>query len=89
MDPEIVEFDGEPPAELLRWDPSRPDPSLSFLFAHLDQWQDFPLPIGVFRQMNGVTYEDRVYGQLEIARQTGGQGDLHALLRAGTTWTVD
>ena len=89
MEPEIVGFEGEPPADLLRWDPARPDPSLSFLFSHLDEWQDFPVPIGVFRQMQGLTYEDRVHGQLEIARQARGQGDLQALLRAGTTWTVE
>lgn len=89
FDPEIIEFEGEPPAGLLRWDPARPDPALSFLFAHLDDRQDFPLPIGVFRQVGGVAYEDRVHGQLEIARQTRGPGDLQALLRAGTTWTVE
>ncbi|MEZ4649534.1 MAG: thiamine pyrophosphate-dependent enzyme [Candidatus Eisenbacteria bacterium] len=89
FDPVIVEFEGEPPADLLRWDPSRPDPSLSFLFAHLDQFQDFPLPIGIFRQMGATTYEDRVYGQLDIAKQTKGPGDLQALLRSGTTWTVE
>ncbi|MCA9756302.1 MAG: 2-oxoacid:ferredoxin oxidoreductase subunit beta [Candidatus Eisenbacteria bacterium] len=89
LDPVLVEFEGDPPADILRWDPSRPDPSLSFLFAHLDQHQDFPLPIGIFRQMGATTYEDRVYGQLDIARQTSGPGDLQALLRSGTTWTVE
>ncbi len=88
LEPKVVSFDGDVPDEVLRWDPSRTDPTLSFMMAHLDDRPNFPLPIGIFRQVDEPTYEQRVHEQIETAQSKRGKGDLQGLLASGNTWVV-
>ena len=48
-----------------------------------------PRPIGVFRAVDRPDYGSLVQDQLVAAAGPQGPGDLAALLRSGTTWTVE
>jgi 2-oxoglutarate ferredoxin oxidoreductase subunit beta len=49
----------------------------------------FPVPVGVFRDVDKPCYEDLLEQQVESAVAKYGPGDLHALLHSGDTWTVE
>jgi 2-oxoglutarate ferredoxin oxidoreductase subunit beta len=50
---------------------------------------EFPLPVGVLREVSKPCYEDMLDGQMRDAVERQGPGDLHALLHSGDTWTVE
>jgi len=50
---------------------------------------NFPLPVGVFREVEKPCYEDMLADQIHSATARQGAGDLHSLLHSGDTWTVD
>jgi 2-oxoglutarate/2-oxoacid ferredoxin oxidoreductase subunit beta len=75
--------------DLLVHDEHHPDPTYSFLLAHMEQTEGFPTPIGIFRAWNDVPrYEDLVTSQIRDVQAKRGSGDLEKLLRAGDTWEV-
>jgi 2-oxoglutarate/2-oxoacid ferredoxin oxidoreductase subunit beta len=74
---------------LLVHDESRPDPSLAFALSRLANGPYSPTPIGVFRAAERPDYGSLVQDQLVAAAARKGPGDLKALLRSGTTWTVE
>ena len=75
-------------AALLVHDETREDPGLAFLLARLSSSVHEPTPVGVFRAVERPDYSSLVEGQLEHVKAAKGPGDLAALLRSGTTWTV-
>jgi 2-oxoglutarate ferredoxin oxidoreductase subunit beta len=50
---------------------------------------DFPVPLGVLRQVEAPTYDALLNEQLDEARRLKGRGDLHKLLYGADTWTVE
>jgi 2-oxoglutarate ferredoxin oxidoreductase subunit beta len=46
----------------------------------------FPRPFGVFYTEDRPTYEDKLTGQVERAKELKGEGDLDMLLSGGQTW---
>ena len=50
---------------------------------------DFPLPVGVFRQVEKPCYEDMLAEQVDEAIESKGEGDLRTLLNSGDIWTVE
>jgi 2-oxoglutarate/2-oxoacid ferredoxin oxidoreductase subunit beta len=70
-------------------DESRPDPSMAFALSRLANGPYSPTPIGVFRAVERADYGSLVQDQLVSAAARKGPGDLAALLRSGTTWTVE
>ncbi|HXZ82327.1 MAG TPA: 2-oxoacid:ferredoxin oxidoreductase subunit beta [Acidimicrobiales bacterium] len=73
---------------LLVHDERRENPGLAFLLARLARGPYEPTPIGVFRAVDRPHYGALLDAQIaEVARRKG-PGDLAALLRSGTTWTV-
>ncbi|MCA9726963.1 MAG: 2-oxoacid:ferredoxin oxidoreductase subunit beta [Candidatus Eisenbacteria bacterium] len=86
--PEIVEFEGEPPRDLLVWDEDNPEPAMSFLMAGLGDRPGFPMPIGVFRKHEETTFETRVHAQVDEARSKAGSPNIQTLLEQGDVWTV-
>jgi len=85
---EVVRFaDGFGPEDCLVWDPKRPNPAISFMAAQLDA-PEFPVPIGVLREVEVPTFESAMAAQLELARKKRGVGSLEDALRSGDTWTV-
>jgi 2-oxoglutarate ferredoxin oxidoreductase subunit beta len=73
---------------LLVHDESRADPSLAFALSRLASGPYSPTPIGVFRAVERPDYGRLVGEQVAAAAGRKGPGDLAALLRSGTTWTV-
>jgi 2-oxoglutarate/2-oxoacid ferredoxin oxidoreductase subunit beta len=74
---------------LLVHDEARADPSLAFALSRLANGPYSPTPIGVFRAIQRPDYGSLVQEQLVAAAARKGPGDLSALLRSGTTWTVE
>ena len=86
--PEIVEFEGAPPSDLLVWDDDHAETALPFLMASLGDRPGFPVPIGVFRKHHEPTFERRVHDQITEAKSKSGPGNLQSLLEQGDIWTV-
>ncbi|HVC25083.1 MAG TPA: 2-oxoacid:ferredoxin oxidoreductase subunit beta [Acidimicrobiales bacterium] len=70
-------------------DEHRSDPSLAFMLSRLARGPYEPTPVGVFRAVERPHYGHLVDEQISQVRARKGSGDLDALLRSGTTWTVD
>jgi 2-oxoglutarate ferredoxin oxidoreductase subunit beta len=86
--PEVIELGGAAAEEeLLIHDET--DRGLAFLLSNLS-YPEFPEPLGViYDSGEHQTYEDVVHGQIRQAIETGGEGDLQALLNEGETWFVE
>jgi 2-oxoglutarate ferredoxin oxidoreductase subunit beta len=50
---------------------------------------DFPLPVGVIREVEKPCYEELMEQQIQEAIDQKGRGDLRSLLHSGDTWTVE
>jgi 2-oxoglutarate ferredoxin oxidoreductase subunit beta len=86
--PEIVDLgNGITEDDLLVHDEQTPEPTLAYLLSRM-RFPDFPVPMGVFRNVEEPTYEDLLADQIETATQKLGEGKLEELLSAGETWTV-
>ena len=64
-------------------------PSLAFALSRLSRGPYEPTPIGVFRAVERPEYGDEMSRQIVDAQEREGPGDLAALLRSGSSWTVD
>jgi 2-oxoglutarate/2-oxoacid ferredoxin oxidoreductase subunit beta len=74
---------------LLVHDERREDPGLAFALSRLSRGPYEPTPIGVFRAVERPEYGDQMARQIADAQEQRGPGDLDALLRSGSSWTVD
>jgi 2-oxoglutarate ferredoxin oxidoreductase subunit beta len=73
--------------DCLIWDSTLENPATAFLASQLLPPQ-FPTPLGVFRNVDLPSYEERVVEQIRQETERVGTGTLDALLKAGDTWTV-
>jgi 2-oxoglutarate ferredoxin oxidoreductase subunit beta len=76
-------------AALVVHDETREDPSLAFTLSRLAGGPYEPTPIGVFRAVVRPEFGSEIGRQLLDAQERQGPGDLAALLRSGSTWTVE
>ena len=67
---------------------SRTDPLIAYMLAHL-WWPDFPVPVGIVRNITRPTHDQMLNDQIATATAARGQGDLKRLLNSGETWTVE
>jgi 2-oxoglutarate ferredoxin oxidoreductase subunit beta len=86
--PEVVTIgeDGVTEADLLVHDQT--DPLIAFMLAHI-YWPEFPVPVGVIRDIEKPTHDQMLVEQIAQATAARGAGDLRRLLNAGETWTVE
>ncbi|HEY3701837.1 MAG TPA: 2-oxoacid:ferredoxin oxidoreductase subunit beta [Acidimicrobiales bacterium] len=70
-------------------DEAREDPSLAFTLSRVAGGPYEPTPIGVFRAVARPEFGSEIGRQLLDAQERQGPGDLAALLRSGSTWTVE
>jgi 2-oxoglutarate ferredoxin oxidoreductase subunit beta len=86
--PEIVTIgeDGITEADILVHDET--DPLIAFMLAHI-YWPEFPVPVGVIRNVARPTHDQMLVDQLTQATAARGKGDLKRLLNSGETWTVE
>ncbi len=85
MNPEIVTLgEGVDTSQLLVHDET--NPSMAYILSRLGP--QFPTPIGVFRAVKRMTYDEGANAQIESAKKRLGPGDLEAILNRGDTWVV-
>jgi len=85
MNPEIVNLgDGVDASELLVHDET--NPGMAYILSRLGP--QFPTPIGVFRTVKRMSYDEGANAQIETAKKRLGPGDLEAILNRGDTWVV-
>jgi 2-oxoglutarate ferredoxin oxidoreductase subunit beta len=88
FDVEVVKMgDGVNPESLIIHDEHSPHPSYAFLMSRLSP-PEFPVPIGVFRDVRTSTFEERIHEQIAEAQAKLGQGDLKKLVYSGDTWDI-
>ncbi len=86
MTPEVVTLGGEiDQSELLVHDETKLGMGhiLSRLGAH------FPTPIGIFRAVKRMTFDQGTHVQMDNAKKKLGPGNLEAMLNRGDTWVVE
>ena len=83
--PEVVE-EAADDADLLTYDAHREDSALASIVATMT-YPDFPVPVGIFRQIERPTYEDLVDEQVTSAREQRAP-DLASLIAGPETWEV-
>jgi 2-oxoglutarate ferredoxin oxidoreductase subunit beta len=89
LHPEVVKLgDGIGEEDLLVHDQHADDPYLAFMLSRM-WWPDYPVPVGVLRDVRRPTHDELLTEQIAAAKQRSGEGDLEALLRSGETWTVE
>jgi 2-oxoglutarate/2-oxoacid ferredoxin oxidoreductase subunit beta len=86
---EVVKLgNGISESDLLVYDEKDPDPTLAYLLSGMS-YPDFPVPVGVFRNILKPTYDEMMMGQVEKSINMFGKGDLEKLFNAGDTWVVE
>jgi 2-oxoglutarate ferredoxin oxidoreductase subunit beta len=85
FDPEVA---GAGEEGLLVHDERAPSPALAFVLAHMNDRDGFPVPMGVFRQIEEPTFDELMHRQVREVTERLGPGDLDALLAAGDAWEV-
>jgi len=86
---EIVDVAEAGEAALLVHDEKSDDPSLAFALSRLASGPTEPTPVGVFRAVERPEYGEELSRQIVRAQEQRGAGDLGALLRSGSSWTVE
>ena len=76
-----------PPARARR--APRTTPGLAFQLSRLSRGPYEPTPIGVFRDVDRPEYGAQMSEQIVQTQEKRGLGDIAALLRSGSSWTVD
>jgi len=84
---EVVDLgDGVNENELLVHDQYSRDRILANLLSGID-YPDFPVPMGIFRQVENSTYEEKIEEQIKSQIEKKGVGNLEKLLRGNHAWT--
>jgi len=84
--PEIV-FDAADDDGLLIHDKNQQNISLANILVGMD-YPEFPVPVGIFRDIDAPVFDQLVAEQVESAMAKG-HGSLADILHAGETWIVD
>jgi 2-oxoglutarate ferredoxin oxidoreductase subunit beta len=69
------------------FDPTDPSGALSYALTRMT-YPEFPVPIGVFRQIASPTYDQGMSTQIRMAQEKKGQGDLLSLYLSSEIWKV-
>ena len=86
---EVVELSDEvKESDLIVHNEKAADSYLAFMLGRM-QYPDYPVPIGVFRDVERATYEELLEEQIETAIAKTGTGDLEKLIHSGDTWVIE
>jgi 2-oxoglutarate/2-oxoacid ferredoxin oxidoreductase subunit beta len=89
LEPEIVELgNGVNEQDLIVHDERAEHPYLAFILSRM-WYPEFPVPVGVLRNVEKPTHDELLTEQIEQARAKQGEGKLADLIDAGETWVVD
>jgi 2-oxoglutarate ferredoxin oxidoreductase subunit beta len=84
--PEVVSLNDVSESELLVHDEK--SKALAFILAHMNDKPGFPMPLGVFLDIERSTYDEELERQVVSAQEKGGLNDLNDLLTDGQTWEI-
>ncbi len=87
LDVKAVDAASAPKDGLLTHDEAQESGMLAYLLSKLD-YPEFPVPLGVFRDVTKPTYDRLLNHQVEEAKKAKGEGDLAKLLKGPQTWQV-
>ncbi|HVF88869.1 MAG TPA: 2-oxoacid:ferredoxin oxidoreductase subunit beta [Blastocatellia bacterium] len=86
---EVVDLkNGASESDLIVHDEKAPDSYLAFMLGRME-YPEYPVPIGVFRDVEKDTYEDMMQEQIDEAVARMGPGNLDKLIRGGDTWVIE
>ncbi|HXG92325.1 MAG TPA: 2-oxoacid:ferredoxin oxidoreductase subunit beta [Blastocatellia bacterium] len=86
---EVVELgNGVSESELIVHDEKAPDSYLAYMLARME-YPEYPVPIGIFRDVEKASYESLVAEQINTALEKMGPGDLEKLINSGDTWVIE
>jgi 2-oxoglutarate/2-oxoacid ferredoxin oxidoreductase subunit beta len=86
---EVIELgNGIAEDELIVHDEKAPDSYLAYMLARME-YPDYPVPVGVFRDIEKPTYENLMAEQIDAAVQRMGPGNLEKLINSGETWVIE
>ena len=89
LHPEVVQLgNGVTEEHLLVHDEHAEDPYLALMLSRM-WWPEFPVPVGILRDVTRPTHDQLMTEQIEAARARHPEPDLAAALAAGETWTVE
>ncbi len=69
------------------FDPSEPSGATAYALSRMT-YPEYPVPIGIFRQVEQQTYDQGMTAQIEQAQAKKGKGDLVSLYLSSDTWKV-
>jgi len=84
--PQVVSLSDYSESDLLVHDEKSKE--LAFILAHMNDQPGYPMPFGVFLDINRTTYEDELDRQVAEAIKQKGEGNLDDLLLDGQTWEI-
>ena len=86
---EVVELgSGVSESDLIVHNEKAPDSYLAYMLARME-YPDYPVPVGVFRDVEKASYESMLDDQINAAIEKMGPGDLEKLLNSGDTWVIE
>ena len=86
---EVVELgNGAGESDLIVHDEKAPDSYLAYMLARME-YPDYPVPVGVFRDVEKATYEEMLERQVQTAVEKMGPGNLEKLINSGDTWVIE
>lgn len=90
FEPKVVTIgeNGITEKDILVHDAKAQHPFLALMLSRMTLPQ-FPVPMGIFRQVEEPTYEDQVNHQIREVTEKKGKGDLQKLVTGRDTWKVE
>jgi len=86
---EVGEGPGQVPlSEITVHDESLENPAYAFMLSRME-WPEYPVPLGVLRNVSRPAYEDLVAAQQAKVVAARGKGDVNKLLKSGETWVIE
>jgi len=86
---EVVKLgNGVSESDLLVYNEEDTNPTLAYLLSGMS-YPEFPVPLGVFRNIRKPTYDEMMTGQVSRSVEMFGKGDLEKLFNDGDTWVVE
>jgi 2-oxoglutarate/2-oxoacid ferredoxin oxidoreductase subunit beta len=86
---EVVELgDGASTSDLITHNEKAADSYLAYMLGRME-YPDYPVPIGVFRDVEKPTYEDMLEEQINSVIEKMGPGSLEKLINSGDTWVIE
>lgn len=75
------------PGDPIIYDPTEQSGAMAYALSRLT-YPDFPVPIGIFRQIEQGSYEEQLTSQVKQAKKVRGEGDLLSLYLNSDIWKV-